>query len=364
MPWKPQYVINQELLVYLSQIEAVKSSFEKKSVSPKLLLSLHQSAKLASTHFSTQIEGNRLSQKEVETLVYHTSNAVQLKAGHDAKEVRAYYNALEFVEKSLDSNAPLSESLIQKAHALIEGAQKPTPYRTEQNAIYNSSDGALVYLPPEAKDVKILMKELVLWVNDNVQTLPIPVIAGIFHYQFVTIHPYLDGNGRTARLITSFLMQRYGYGLKGIYALEEYYAKNLPAYYSALETHPHHNYYYGRNNADITPWLVYFMKGVAEAFAHIAAKADENRGNVFEKNQENFLRKLDLKQRRILELFSSYQQISTAQAAAYLGVSDQSARLLLNKWVAEGFLKLGNKAKKNRTYVLTQEYELIIGKGV
>ncbi len=68
----------------------------------------------------------------------------------------------------------------------------------------------------------------------NAGNLPIPLVAGIVHYQFVTIHPYYDGNGRTARLLTSFIMRKGGYGLKGIYSLEEYYAKDLTRYYDAF----------------------------------------------------------------------------------------------------------------------------------
>ena len=75
--------------------------------------------------------------------------------------------------------------------------------------------------------------------------LPAPLIAGIAHYQYVTIHPYYDGNGRTARLLASYCMQKGGYDLKGLYSLEEYYAQNLGAYYEALTVGPH-NYYLGR----------------------------------------------------------------------------------------------------------------------
>ena len=184
--------------------------------------------------------------------------------------------------------------------------------------------------------------------------------AGLFHYQFVTIHPYYDGNGRTARLVTSYLMRKYGYGLKGIYSLEEYYAKNLPDYYNALVTHPHHNYYYGRNNADITSWLEYFIKGVSEAFANIDIKASAEQNNKITADIMPMLRNLDIKQRKILELFTEYKEITSNQAGQYLGLSSQSARLLLNKWVEAGFLKMANKAKKNRTYCLSEQYEKLL----
>ena len=196
--------------------------------------------------------------------------------------------------------------------------------------------------------------------QDNIDKLPTPIVAGLFHYQFVTIHPYFDGNGRTARLITSYIMRKFGYGLKGIYSLEEYYAKNLPDYYQALMTHPHHNYYFGRNEADLTSWIEYFIKGVAEAFTNVEVKAakEQNKGLTIDKSP--LLRKLDIKQRKILELFTEFEAITSAQAGDYLGISSQSARLLLNKWVDEGFLQIVNIAKKNRTYGLSEDFEQML----
>lgn len=360
MSWMPKYTITKNILSNLTKIEVVKNGFEDKRLSPVILSSLHKSAKVAQTHYSTQIEGNNLSFKQVETALYSGSKSANDYQGHDEKEVKAYYAAINYMEKYLEINEPFSESFIQKIHTIIENQKKTIPYRDGQNAIYDSSDGAMIYLPPEAKDVPSLMKDLVKWVKNNADILPIPIIAGLFHYQFVTIHPYYDGNGRTARLVTSYLMRKYGYGLKGIYSLEEYYAKNLQDYYNALVTHPHHNYYYGRNNADITSWLEYFIKGVSEAFANIDIKASAEQNNKITADIMPMLRNLDIKQRKILELFTEYKEITSNQAGQYLGLSSQSARLLLNKWVEAGFLKMANKAKKNRTYCLLEQYEKLL----
>ena len=79
------------------------------------------------------------------------------------------------------------------------------------------------------------MRDLVEWICKQASILPVPLLAGIAHCEFATIHPYYDGNGRTARLLATFLLHKYGYGMHGIYCLEEYYAKNLPAYYAPQE---------------------------------------------------------------------------------------------------------------------------------
>ena len=141
--------------------------------------------------------------------------------------------------------------------------------------------------------------------------------------------------------------------------MEESYAKNLRDYYKALATHPHHNYYFGRNVADLTPWLEYFIKGVADAFTNIEIKAKE-KDITGKADVSPILRKLDIKQRKILELFTEFEEITSIQAGEYLNLSSQSARLLLNKWVDVGFLSIVNKARKNRTYGLAKEYEKLI----
>ena len=153
---------------------------------------------------------------------------------------------------------------------------RPTPYRDGQNAIKNSATGALIYLPPEAKDVPALMASLVQWAAEAERSgLPVPLIAALVHYQFVTIHPYYDGNGRTARLLATFILHKGGYGLGGFFSLEEHYARDLQGYYRALTVHPHHNYYFGRSEADLTPWLEYFISTLAEVFEAVRLRAQK-----------------------------------------------------------------------------------------
>jgi len=138
------------------------------------------------------------------------------------------------------------------------GRDKP-PYRTVQNVIREAEAGGIVYLPPDAHDVPDLMRELVDWINRKLSEgdLPAPLVAALAHYQYATIHPYLDGKGRTARLLATLILRKARYGLKGIYSLDEHYARNLRAYYSAL-TVGSHNYYEGRVDGDLTPFVSFF----------------------------------------------------------------------------------------------------------
>jgi len=235
---------------------------------------------------------------------------------------------------------------------------KATRYRDGQNVIRDAHSNAIVYMPPAAKDVPWLMKQLISWINQN-DDLPVPIKAAIAHYQYATIHPYYDGNGRTARLLTTLVLHLGTYDLKGLYALEEYYARNLKAYYEALTIGPSHNYYVGRAEADITQWVAYFIEGMATSFEKVRDQAlrEAERGG---KDQSKMLRNLDAKQRRALTLFQKSREITAKDIAELFGYQPRTATLLCQRWVEDGFLETTDAAKKSRRYKLNDTYEAII----
>lgn len=359
MPFNPKFTITPQIATALMKIESVKESIQNLPITPHVLKTLRETARLYSTHYSTMIEGNRLTQKEVEGIL---KNSEHFKGRErDEKEIKGYYIALEWLEAG--KAKALSETNIQTIHALVMGEGKsrvkPTPYRDGQNVIRDSITGAIVYMPPEAKDVPVLMGELLDWFKTKAADLPCPIAAAIAHYQYATIHPYYDGNGRTARLLTSLVLHDGGYGLKGLYALEEYYAENLQGYYNALNIGEHHNYYMGRAEADITPWIEYFIMGMQEAFERVKARAVEasERG---QKDQSKALRDLTPRQRKVLSLFESQAVIVSKDIETLFGFSPRSARKLCGDLVDEGFLTVADPAKKSRQYRLAGKYEKMI----
>jgi Fic family protein len=164
----------------------------------------------------------------------------------------------------------------------------------------------------------------------------------------VTIHPYYDGNGRTARLLASYCMQRGGYDLKGLYSLEEYYAQNLGAYYEALTVGPH-NYYFGRAEADITNWITYFCEGVVESFERVKTQALKAHGDG-KKDLSVELRKMEPLKRVVIEYFQKHSFITSQEIAELLNLKPRTARELCLRWVREGFLVVQESSKKKRSY--------------
>lgn len=358
--WQPRYTLTPAIARHLMEIEAARAVVDQVSLPPAVESELRRRARLRSTHYSTRIEGNRLTLAEAEQVV--EGRKVHLHGRErDAGEVRSYWKALLRVEEWADRREPLTEEILQRLHALVEGRTRPSPYRDGQNAIRDSETGALVYLPPEAKDVPALMAGLVAWVGRAEQErLPSPLIAGLAHYQFVTIHPYYDGNGRTARLLATFLLHRGGYGLQGLYSLEERHARNLAAYYRSLAVHPHHNYYEGRCEADLTSWADYFLGTLAAVFA--AAKEEALRYSLEGRPIEpEALRRLDARARTALGLFAKAERITARDVARALGRSDRTARALLRDWVEAGWIEIANPSRRGRVYRLSAGYRQFIG---
>jgi Fic family protein len=354
----PIFTITPHITNDLMQIESMRERMEALPVHPTLLVSLRESARLFSTHYSTMIEGNRLTQEQVDQVC----RANQHFAGRerDEAEVKGYYVALKYIEQWIQSGSPLTERIVQQLHALVMAGGKthiqPSPYRDGQNVIRDSLTGGIVYMPPEAKDVAPLMKALVKWLKSPAaKTLPVPLQAGIAHYQFATIHPYYDGNGRTARLLTSAILHQGGYALKGLYALEEYYARDLPAYYRALDVGGSHNYYFGRETADITRWIGYFIAGMAESFVAVVKHATQAAQSGVP-DYHDLLQSLEPIQRRAIEIFALKPSITSQEIQETFGHKPRTARALLSRWVKEGFLVVLTPAKKNRTYGLSPRY--------
>lgn len=358
--FKPIFFINSQIAKNLMRIEAAREKILMLPVNPMVLASLRETAKLYTTHYSTMIEGNRLNPEEVEKVVQHKGHFPGRE--RDEREVKGYYAALAQLEYYAAQNVLITETVIQTLHGLVisdgKVKVKPTPYRDGQNVIKDSSTGAIVYMPPEAKDVPELMQDLVLWIRQN-QELPCPIVAGIVHYQFATIHPYCDGNGRTARLLTTLVLHLGGYDLKGLYSLEEYYAKDLFGYYKAISIGPSHNYYLGRAESDITSWIEYFTLGMAFSFEKVANQMlqSSQRG---EPDYSNLIRKLDPKQKKALELFKQYDVVTSRQIGDLFGFKPRTSAAICKKWVEENFLQIVDQSFKSRKYSLSKKYKKLL----
>ena len=357
-----RYTFTPTIVRDLMEIESARQIVNLTMLPPQVTERLRQQARVRSTHYSTRIEGNRLTLAEAEQVVIEGKRFAGRE--RDVREVQNYYRALQQVEEWAEKQTPITEELIRRLHALIFSGprSRPTPYRDGQNVIRDLDSGSVIYLPPTAEDVPGLMHDLVEWIGQSEREgVPVPIISGLAHYQFVTIHPFFDGNGRTARALATLLLYRHGYDLGRFYSLEEVYVQDLSAYYATLQTHPHHNYYEGRAETDLTDWVAYFARSMALVFKRVA---DEVRAQASQPvtPEPLELRRLDRRARMALGLFTQQDTVSNAEIARVLGLSPRTVRDLIASWLKDGWLEVADPARKSRRYRLSAKYRRYIGR--
>ena len=169
MSFAPKYTITAKTAAALMRIEAARQTVVHLPITPGVLATLRETARLYSTHCSTQIEGNQLSPAEVSQVLAQSQHFAWRE--RDEKEVLGSYAVIEKVERLAAAAAPVTEAQIQNLHALVMAGGtakvRPTPYRDGQNVIRDGRSGGIVYLPPEAVDVPGLMRELVSWLRQS-----------------------------------------------------------------------------------------------------------------------------------------------------------------------------------------------------
>lgn len=305
-------------------------------------------------HYSTKIEGNNLNLNEVKEVIETEKESHE----RNVLEVRNYYNALMYLNKEAENNNTITEELILKVHNLVDGKHLnyKNSFRDGQNVVKDSISGKIIYLPPEAKDIKSLINQMIKEFNDKgTKDIPIPIKAGILAYEFVTIHPFWDGNGRSARLLATYILKAYNYDLKGFYVMEEFYDKNIEDYYKSLQMGLHHNFYYGRNSADITEWLEYFLEVMATTFETVGNRVEEIYRN--SKDEINIIDTLDKRERWVANYVINNGKIKAKEIANHFKVNLDTANNWIKKWIKVGFLKRFNDIQiRNVDYILTEKY--------
>lgn len=305
-------------------------------------------------HYSTKIEGNNLNLDEVKEIIENKKESHE----RNVLEVRNYYNALMYLNKESEHNNTITEDLIFKVHNLVVGKHLnvKSEYRDGQNIVEDSISGKIVYMPPEAKDVKNLIHQMITEFNSkDTIDIPIPIRAGILAYEFVTIHPFWDGNGRCSRLLATYVLKAYHYDLKGFYVVEEFYDKYIDEYYDSLQMGLHHNFYFGRNEADITEWLEYFVSTMANTFEAVGNRVKE----IYRNSQQemNIIDTLDKRERWVANYIMNNGKIKAKDIANHFKINLDTANNWIKKWVEKEFLiRFDNAQIRNVDYILTDKY--------
>lgn len=335
----PKYSINSKILANIAEIVEIKAVVERSRVLPLNEAQLRRQAILRMAHTSTSIEGNKLAQFEVGKVIEgKTVRAAQ----KDIIEVENYYKALQLLDKLSKSKHELSNEEILPLHkAVIDGlVDKKKSGKFRSAAVYvldDLGDGreVLRFKPPPAKQVILLINDLLAWLKQSKKENVHPIIrAGILHLEFVSIHPFTDGNGRVTRLLTQLQLYREDWDFRKILVLEDYYNRDRMSYYNALNAVQGPKY---KRNSDFTSWLEYFTSGfLVEARKAMEQIKSIGFGKVSKKNEQIFLDKDEI---QIMDFLSTTGRITSEDVMDILGIAKRTAQFKLKRLVDNGLLE-------------------------
>lgn len=329
--FQPKYRLTNTIVKYLTQISDYRSFILNAKLVPKWEINLRKEALIRSTHASTSIEGNPLSIDEVTDLMIGRDVLALTK---DKKEVINYLSALERLNTLGVKNHPtLTNQDILELHGIIskgvlKNKKHEAKYRTgnEYVLLRNRQSREVTFLPPPTKEVPRLMNDLINWINTNQQSDVNPVLeAAVVHYEFVRIHPFMDGNGRTSRTLATLILIRRGFDTKRFFTLDDFYNSDRQRYYQVLKSVHQQDY-------DLTEWLEYFIEGVA-----ISLKAVKDKiitlGDIKKQNTDESQISLGFSQIKIVEFANKNGSITNREVQQLLVVSNKTAYQELQKLV-------------------------------
>ena len=315
--------------------------------------------------FSNKIEGTRITLNEVvspdeeilperrdeKTEVLNYLYALSLSY----KTLTGYENILISPEKANDPTLPFCTRLIKKAHKyLLEGSRgkdkHPGEFRKSQNWIGGTMPSTAAFVPPPPELLNELLADFEnFWHNDEIY-VPILIKIAICHYQFETIHPFLDGNGRIGRLI--LLLQLVDSGLLELPTLylSKYFERNRKQYYDALSL--------VREKNDINQWIRYFLEGVCDT-AQLSVnllKDIDNLNNECEEKLQGIPRS-HINANKLLKNLYLYPQTSTNKISKQLNIEYQNANNLLKTFVKLGILEVNSK-RRNKIYTFKKYLDI------
>ena len=314
--YSPKFSYNNIILNNISKIEFSRGIITQASINFENDSTLKKEALIRSVHSSTAISGNNLSVEDVSKII---NNLDGNYSENNINEAINYCNVLINLDKYHD-NGKITEELILDMHReitkdVVDDTIYSGRYRNVGVTLKNLKTNNIRFTPPSNTNVSRLMEDLIKWINNSNELLPI-IVSGIAHYEFVRIHPFMDGNGRTARALVNLILLTKGYNIKNYLTLDEHYNTDINSYLNALKT--------ADDKFDLTLWLEYFTTGffnsisnVKEEIINIPTTQDPNNLN------KQFILKEN--QIKIINFVQEFGQITNKETKKLLKISSQAS---------------------------------------
>lgn len=268
--YSPKFTITNKILRNIGTIEAAKEVIDHAPLLPYYEKKFRDEALVRTVHYGTHIEGNELNLSQAEKVL---SGHEVMARDRDIQEVINYREVMEYISQSpTRENQEIVEDLIKDIHKLTVRKILPDEqcgvYRKTQVVLRNSRTKEVSFRPPTSKDISGQMTDFVAFINSSSNNDIHPILkSGIVHYEFVRIHPFIDGNGRVGRALATLILFLEGYDIRKFFALEEYFDRNSTDYYNALQS--------VEKNKELTQWLEYFTEGLAIELSKIKERVEK-----------------------------------------------------------------------------------------
>lgn len=328
--FKPIYSITARLLSNINEIERLYGRLEGMQLPQGLLLNLERENLIESSYASNSIEGNSLSQAAVTNLLLND----RIPVNRDEKEVVNYFQILKTLGERAKKSLDLPQILDVHAE-LLSGVDDNIKGQIRSKKIVVGSRGVnkeirIKHNPPFHDKPSIVksLNDLIEWIEKD-EELPI-LKAGLFHHQFVYIHPFLDGNGRTCRLITALIFLKHNYLINKYFVLDDYYDIDKDSYSDALHS---------ADKGDKTEWLEYFTDGVKFSLKSALGRIESGM------SQLSFGVRPSPREQDALKIIQKYRQINTADLAKELKITRQQGFNLLKALTEKGYIEKKGSTK-------------------
>lgn len=337
--YHPNFRITNRILNNLTEIASAREVTLNAHLVPKWEVALRREALIKSTHSSTSIEGNPLTLKEVSELA---AGRKVMATRKDKQEVLNYLHVLDKISEFVKDNRITKEDVLKLHHRItkdtLENLGDSGVYRNRQVVVGNRFTGEVIFRPPDTRDVPRLMKELVEWLNSKgVQELNPVLVAGISHYEFVRIHPFIDGNGRTARVLATMILYLKGFDTKRFFTLDDYYDSDRAAYYKALRS-------VNQKTLDLTGWLEYFTEGVTLSVAKVKERILRLSSERLRRDKKGQIA-LTERQMRLVERIIDQGRITNREIREMFHISNRAAMDEISKLLKLNVIKSVGKGR-------------------
>jgi Fic family protein len=274
---------------------------------------------------------------------------------NDWQEVQNYIQAMNYAVGKL-SELPLATRLLNETHKiLMQGARgdgkSPGEIRTSQNWIGGATLQSAIFIPPHHSFLNEELSDLESFWHNRSIAMPKLIRIAVTHYQFESIHPYADGNGRMGRLLIMLQMINYGLVNKPTLYMSDFFAKHRQSYYNALME--------VRVNQNLDHWLAFFLDGVIQSA--LSGKEKFERIMQLRTNYVERVVKLGRRASRANDLINSMYRnpvVNASLASNILGISASNSNLLINALVKEKILKEVTGFSRNRIFVLDEYIQI------